>query len=130
MARYSLGLLEIIDHCSTANTGPKSPGLALITGHYSQLIITDIIIHLSVLRLRLLHVLLLATCHVSGTRAGLRDEVKARAGTGVTLRCAVNKARCGDFHSIKWYKENRRVYVYSPVVDFSKVGDKLYKSAE
>ena len=25
MARYSLGLLEIIDHCSTANTGPKSP---------------------------------------------------------------------------------------------------------
>ena len=65
--------------------------------------------------------LLLATCHVSSTRAGLRDEVKARAGSGVTLRCAVNKARCGDFHSIKWYKENRRVYVYSPVVDFSKV---------
>ena len=91
--------------------------------------------------------LLLATCHVPGTRAGLRDEVKARAGEGVTLRCAVNKvtgilstvywghgdviichddhcllqARCGDFHSIKWYKENRRVYVYSPVVDFSKV---------
>lgn len=64
---------------------------------------------------------LLATCHVSSTRAGLRDEVKARAGSGVTLRCAVNKARCGDFHSIKWYKENRRVYVYSPVVDFSKV---------
>ena len=55
------------------------------------------------------------------TRGGLRDEVKARAGTSVTLRCAINKARCGDFHSIKWYKENRRVYVYSPVVDFSKV---------
>ena len=35
--------------------------------------------------------LLLATCHVPGTRAGLRDEVKARAGEGVTLRCAVNK---------------------------------------
>ena len=32
-----------------------------------------------------------------------------------------HQARCGDFHSIKWYKENRRVYVYSPVVDFSKV---------
>ena len=34
---------------------------------------------------------MLATCHVPGTRAGLRDEVKARAGEGVTLRCAVNK---------------------------------------
>ena len=33
----------------------------------------------------------------------------------------LHQARCGDFHSIKWYKENRRVYVYSPVVDFSKV---------
>ena len=44
--------------------------------------------HVSVLRVAWL---LLATCHVPGTRAGLRDEVKARAGEGVTLRCAVNK---------------------------------------
>ena len=53
-------------------------------------------------------------------RAGLRDEVRTLAGSTVSLSCAVNKPRCGDFHSIKWYKENRRVYVYSPVVDFSK----------
>ena len=46
--------------------------------------------------------------------------MRARAGDTVSLSCAVNKPRCGDFHSIKWYKENRRVYVYSPVVDFSK----------
>ena len=46
--------------------------------------------------------------------------MRARAGDTVDLSCAVNKPRCGDFHSIKWYKENRRVYVYSPVVDFSK----------
>ena len=52
--------------------------------------------------------------------AGLRDEVRTLAGNTVSLSCAVNKPRCGDFHSIKWYKENRRVYVYSPVVDFSK----------
>ena len=50
----------------------------------------------------------------------IRDEVKSVAGSSVSLSCAVNKPRCGDFHSIKWYKENRRVYVYSPVVDFSK----------
>ena len=93
----------------------------MITGHYVHLI-TDAYHPLSVLKLGLLPLLVLVTCHVSMARAGLRDEVKARAGAGVTLRCAVNKARCGDFHSIKWYKENRRVYVYSPVVDFSKVG--------
>ena len=29
---YSLGLLEIIDHCSAANIGPKSP--AMITAHH------------------------------------------------------------------------------------------------
>ena len=51
---------------------------------------------------------------------GVRDEVRARAGDTVSLSCTLNKPRCGDFHSIKWYKENRRVYVYSPVVDFSK----------
>ena len=63
---------------------------------------------------------LLLSLTPGNTRAGLRDEVRARAGDTVALSCAVNKPRCGDFHSIKWYKENRRVYVYSPVVDFSK----------
>ena len=42
----------------------------------------------------------------------------------------VPRARCGDFHSIKWYKENRRVFVYSPVVDFSKAeGELLERSS-
>ena len=79
------------------------------------------IILFSVLQLQTVSVLLLLLSSCPVTRGGLRDEVKARAGSSVSLRCAVNKQRCGDFHSIKWYKENRRVYVYSPVVDFSKV---------
>ena len=42
----------------------------------------------------------------------------------------MHRARCGDFHSIKWYKENRRVFVYSPVVDFSKAeGELLERSS-
>jgi len=64
------------------------------------------------------------------TDTGLREEVKAVAGSSVSLRCAVNRAQCGDFHSIKWYKENRRVFVYSPVVDFSKAeGELLERSS-
>jgi hypothetical protein len=34
-------------------------------------------------------------------------------GEGVTLGCKVNKEDCGDFHNIKWYKNNQRVFVFS-----------------
>ena len=47
--------------------------------------------------------------HFSGA---IREEVKSKAGSQVDLPCMINQADCGDFHSIKWYKENRRVYVY------------------
>ena len=56
---------------------------------------------------------------------GLREEVKARDGESVSLPCVVNRAECGDFHSIKWYKENRRVFVYSPMADFAKAEGEL-----
>jgi len=79
---------------------------------------------------RLLFSVLVSICLAGLARAGVRDEVKALAGSSVSLRCAVNRARCGDFHSIKWYKENRRVFVYSPVVDFSKAeGELLERSS-
>ena len=61
----------------------------------------------------------------SGARS-IREEVKAHAGGEVILPCSINKDECGDFHSIKWYKENRRVFVYSPIADFAKAeGDLL-----
>ena len=63
--------------------------------------------------------------HISGARS-IREEVKAHAGGEVILPCSINKDECGDFHSIKWYKENRRVFVYSPIADFAKAeGDLL-----
>lgn len=55
----------------------------------------------------------------------LREEVKSKAGSTVDLPCVINQARCGDFHSIKWYKENRRVYVYSPIANFAKAEAEL-----
>ena len=56
---------------------------------------------------------------ISGARS-IREEVKAHAGGEVILPCSINKKECGDFHSIKWYKENKRVFVYSPIADFAK----------
>ena len=56
----------------------------------------------------------------------IREEVKSKAGFNVDLPCVINQAECGDFHSIKWYKENRRVYVYSPIANFAK-GQLIWK---
>jgi hypothetical protein len=51
--------------------------------------------------------------------------VKARSGDSISLPCIINREECGDFHSIKWYKENRRVFVYSPIADFAKAEGEL-----
>jgi len=55
----------------------------------------------------------------------LRQEVKAKSGDSISLPCIINRDECGDFHSIKWYKENRRVFVYSPIADFEKAEGEL-----
>ena len=50
---------------------------------------TILVTHLSAVRERVAILLLL--CLSSLVRAGLRDEVKALAGSSVSLRCAVNR---------------------------------------
>ncbi|XP_042238894.1 titin-like [Homarus americanus] len=42
-----------------------------------------------------------------------RYDVLGLAGENVHLPCEVDKASCGDFHSIKWYKGNDRVFIFS-----------------
>ena len=37
----------------------------------------------------------------------------------VVLSCPVNTPECGDYHSLKWYRDSSRVYVYSPIALFS-----------
>jgi len=50
---------------------------------------------------------------------GSSSEIKAEAGDEVVLPCPVNTPECGDFHSLKWYRDSDRVYVYSPAAQFS-----------
>ena len=64
--------------------------------------------------------LILKQTPLSFFSGAIREEVKSKAGFNVDLPCVINQAECGDFHSIKWYKENRRVYVYSPIANFAK----------
>ncbi|CAL4089282.1 unnamed protein product, partial [Meganyctiphanes norvegica] len=44
-----------------------------------------------------------------------RYEVSGLAGRSVHLPCEVDKASCGEFHSIKWYKSNQRVFIFSEI---------------
>lgn len=48
----------------------------------------------------------------------------------MVLPCTINREECGDFHSIKWYKENRRVFVYSPIADFTNAEGELQERGQ
>ncbi|XP_052747843.1 hemicentin-1 isoform X6 [Galleria mellonella] len=63
-----------------------------------------------------LTVLLIAaigTHHVTAER----DHASAIVGNTARLRCRIDGKSCGDLHSIKWYKADSRVYVYSASKD-------------
>ena len=47
-------------------------------------------------------------------------EVTARSGHEVTLPCDVDVAACGGFHSIKWYRQAQRVFVYSELANLER----------
>ncbi|XP_050680410.1 T cell receptor beta variable 29-1-like [Leptidea sinapis] len=42
-----------------------------------------------------------------------RDHASALVGQTARLRCRIDGRTCGQMHSIKWYKSDVRVYVYS-----------------
>ncbi|KAF9806698.1 hypothetical protein SFRURICE_016067 [Spodoptera frugiperda] len=43
----------------------------------------------------------------------LRNHASAIVGTTARLRCRIDGRSCGAMHSIKWYKSESRLYVYS-----------------
>ncbi|KAJ0170414.1 hypothetical protein K1T71_013785 [Dendrolimus kikuchii] len=47
----------------------------------------------------------------------MAEHASAIVGTTAQLRCRVDGKNCGQMHSIKWYKADSRVYVYSPSKD-------------
>ncbi|XP_045540674.1 hemicentin-1 isoform X3 [Papilio machaon] len=46
-----------------------------------------------------------------------RDHASALVGNTAKLRCRIDGKSCGEMHSIKWYKADSRVYVYSASKD-------------
>jgi hypothetical protein len=49
---------------------------------------------------------------------GYGDELEGKVGENIQLTCP-HAPECGEIHSIKWYRDTERVYVYSPYSDFS-----------
>ncbi|KAG7295108.1 hypothetical protein JYU34_022053 [Plutella xylostella] len=47
----------------------------------------------------------------------LGGHASALVGSTARLRCRLDAALCGAMHSVKWYKSERRVYVYSAARD-------------
>ena len=52
------------------------------------------------------------------------------SGAVVAVSCQVSSAKCGDYHSIKWYKEGGRVAVYSPATKWWRVEGRLHDRAQ
>ena len=51
--------------------------------------------------------------------SGEVPEIVVEEDEEVVLSCPVNTPECGDYHSLKWYRDTSRVYVYSPIALFS-----------
>ena len=55
---------------------------------------------------------------VSAEVSGLKDQ-------SVMLPCQLKPDDCGSVHSIKWYRGDRRVYIYSDIASLSRAEDDL-----
>ncbi|OWR41123.1 hypothetical protein KGM_208352 [Danaus plexippus plexippus] len=54
---------------------------------------------------------------VSNPGLFLSDHASSLVGNTARLRCRIDGKSCGEMHSIKWYKADARVYVYSASKD-------------
>ncbi|ODM99873.1 hypothetical protein Ocin01_06808 [Orchesella cincta] len=57
--------------------------------------------------------------------SGTLSEVSGLAGQSVRLACQLSHDSCGSIHSIKWYRADRRVYIFSESASISRAEDDL-----
>lgn len=48
------------------------------------------------------------------------DDLSGLAGQEVSVPCTVDVSSCGDFHSVKWYRESQRVFVFSELANLER----------
>ena len=62
--------------------------------------------------------------HLSNVRPG-HPVTWAVRGETVSMECPVNTTTCGQYHSVKWYRDETRVGVYSPSNHWHRVHDNM-----
>jgi len=69
-------------------------------------------------------VLLVALLVVNAAHAAAGSEVEefvsGLAGQDVSLPCSVDVNACGEFHSIKWYRDGQRVFLFSELANLDR----------
>ena len=48
------------------------------------------------------------------------NDLVGLAGHEASLGCSVDVASCGDFHSVKWYRESQRIFVFSELANLER----------
>ena len=48
------------------------------------------------------------------------EDVTGLSGQEVSLPCDVDVEACGDFHSIKWFRESQRIFVLSELANLER----------
>lgn len=57
---------------------------------------------------------------LAGTAPIVLEDLAGLASHEASVPCNVDVATCGDFHSIKWYRESQRVFVYSELANLER----------
>lgn len=57
---------------------------------------------------------------VIGASSAILEDLSGLAGQEISVPCSVDVAACGDFHSIKWYRESQRVFVFSELANLER----------
>lgn len=57
---------------------------------------------------------------MAGNAPTILEDLSGLAGQEVSVPCSVDVATCGDFHSVKWYRESQRVFVYSELANLER----------
>ena len=74
--------------------------------------------------------LLIFLLHLTALVSPSIHQTVGLSGTRVVLSCSLSVDKCGDYHSIKWYKEGTRVAVYSPATKWWRVEGDLKERAK
>ncbi|XP_065562722.1 hemicentin-1-like isoform X7 [Artemia franciscana] len=75
-------------------------------------------------------IILLTTILIGSFGDTTHENIVGLEGDDIILPCRVDISNCGDFHTVKWYKESKRVFVFSDLANLMKPEGPLIDRSE